>query len=178
MPLHHLAFATRDLEVTHRFYTEAMGFDLIKVEAGKTPSGGWAKHVFYGIGSGECIAFWDLHDDTIPEDFSPAISKGLGLPMWVNHVAFKAADLADLEARKKRWLEHGLTVSEVDHRWCVSIYAVDPNRILVEFCTNTRELTDEDRAEAHRLLRDPSPPLATPPPTQVFRPDGKTSTEG
>jgi catechol 2,3-dioxygenase-like lactoylglutathione lyase family enzyme len=171
MPFHHLAFATRDLETTHDFYTDAMGFELAKVEAGKTPSGGWAKHVFYATGGGEFIAFWDLHDETIPAEFSTAISGGLGLPPWVNHVAFQAQDLDDLEVRKRRWLDFGLTVSEVDHRWCRSIYTVDPNQILVEFCTLTRELTEEDRAEAERLLRDPSPPLTTPKSVNVFRPE-------
>jgi len=41
--------ATRDVEATHRFYTEAMGFELMKVEVGKT-DGGWAKHLFYSTG--------------------------------------------------------------------------------------------------------------------------------
>ncbi len=39
----------------------------------------------------------DLHDDTIPE-FDPAISGGLGLPTWVNHIAFAASSLDDLAA--------------------------------------------------------------------------------
>src|SRR2546421_509771 len=30
MAFHHVALATRDLEATHRFYTEAMGFELVK----------------------------------------------------------------------------------------------------------------------------------------------------
>src|SRR5215468_11723354 len=45
MGFHHVAIATRDLAATHRFYTEAMGFELAKVVAGKSPEGGWAKHV-------------------------------------------------------------------------------------------------------------------------------------
>ena len=36
MGIHHMAFATRDAEATHRFYSEAMGFELVKVEVGKT----------------------------------------------------------------------------------------------------------------------------------------------
>jgi catechol 2,3-dioxygenase-like lactoylglutathione lyase family enzyme len=171
MPFHHLAFATRDLEGTHRFYSEAMGFDLAKVEAAKTPAGGWAKHLFYDAGDGEFIAFWDLHDDSIPKNFSPSISQGLGLPPWVNHVAFQARGPGDLEARKKRWLAKGHTVSEVDHGWCRSVYTVDPNGILIEFCANTRALGEKDRAEAQRLLRDPSPPLGAPGSVQVFRPE-------
>ena len=33
MAFHHVAITTKDLDATHRFYTEAMGFDLVKVEA-------------------------------------------------------------------------------------------------------------------------------------------------
>jgi catechol 2,3-dioxygenase-like lactoylglutathione lyase family enzyme len=158
MGVHHLAFATRDAETNHRFYTEAMGFDLLKVEVGKT-EGGWAKHLFYGTGPtrDQLIAFWELHDPTLPEDWSPAISKGQGLPLWVNHLAFSADDLDDLARRRDRWLAHGHDVMEIDHDWCVSIYTEDPNGILVEFCTLVRDLTDEDRKEALELLRDPNP---------------------
>jgi class 3 adenylate cyclase len=41
------------------------------------------------------LAFWDLHDDRYV-DFDPRISEGLGLPTWVNHLAFAATDVADL----------------------------------------------------------------------------------
>ena len=44
------------------------------------------------------IAFWDLHDDRMV-DFDPALSLGLGLQPWVNHIAFAAADMDDIERR-------------------------------------------------------------------------------
>jgi catechol 2,3-dioxygenase-like lactoylglutathione lyase family enzyme len=171
MGFHHTAFATRDLHATHKFYTEAMGFELVKVAIGATDAGGWAKHLFYETGKDEYIAFWDLHDDTL-KDWSPAISTGQNLPIWVNHLAFRAKDLGDIEARKQRWLAHGHTVSEIDHGWCTSIYAVDPNGILVEFCTTTQPMTAQDREEALRLLNDPHPPLDAPPPVKMFHPPG------
>ena len=92
MGVHHMAFGTRDVEATHRFYTEAMGFELMKVEVGKT-DGGWAKHLFYSTGEprDQMIAFWDLHDPTLPAGWSGAISTGQGLPIWVNHLAFSAS---------------------------------------------------------------------------------------
>lgn len=160
MGVHHLAFATRDAEATHRFYTEAMGFELVKVEVGKT-EGGWAKHLFYSTGEprDQLIAFWDLHDPTLPATWSPAISTSQGLPIWVNHLAFTASDLADLARRRDRWLACGHDVMEIDHDWCVSIYAQDPNGILVEFCTLVRDFTADDRREALQLLRDPHPPV-------------------
>ena len=173
MGFHHTAFATRDLESIHTFYTEAMGFELAKVIAAPSPEGGWAKHVFYETGKDEYIAFWELHDMKVPESWSPAISKGQGLPPWVNHLAFRATDADDLEARKQRWLEHGHSVAEVDHGWCKSIYTEDPNGTLVEFCTTTRALGDADREEALRLLRDPKPPLETPPSAEFHMPKKK-----
>ena len=163
MGFHHTAFATRDLEAIHKFYTEAMGFELAKVVAAPSPEGGWAKHVFYETGKDEYIAFWELHEMNVPSSWSPALSKGQGLPTWVNHLAFRATDLADLETRKQRWLEHGHSVAEVDHGWCKSIYTEDPNGTMVEFCTTTAELGTADREEAIRLLKDPKPPLETPP---------------
>ena len=170
MAVHHLALASRDTRATHAFYTEAMNFGLVKVEIAATPSGGWAKHFFYDQGDGALIAFWELHDETMPADLSTGISTGLGLPVWVNHIAFAARDRADLDLRRERLVAHGIEVLEIDHGWCVSIYAEDPNGILVEFCLSTRALTQADRDEAQRLLLDPAPEVSkTSPPMRVYR---------
>jgi catechol 2,3-dioxygenase-like lactoylglutathione lyase family enzyme len=165
MPFHHVALATRDLPATHRFYTELMGFELAKVVVGPTENeGGWAKHVFYDTGDG-LLAFWELHDDEIGE-FDPAISVALGLPAWVNHLAF-STDLEGLDRCRDRWLAAEIDVAEVDHGFCRSIYADDPNGILVEWCADTRPLDDTDRIEAERLLADPAPSVG-PMPVPIF----------
>jgi catechol 2,3-dioxygenase-like lactoylglutathione lyase family enzyme len=158
MGFHHVALATRDLPATHRFYTEVMGFALAKVVAAKSPEGGWAKHVFYRTPGGDLMAFWELHDVPVTGDWSPAISTGMGLPAWVNHIAFRA-ETSEIEDRKKRWLEAGHDVMEVDHGFCVSIYTVDPNGILVEWCADVRLLDESDHEEAERLFAAPNPPL-------------------
>jgi catechol 2,3-dioxygenase-like lactoylglutathione lyase family enzyme len=169
MPYHHVAVAVRDLAATHAFYTESMGFDLVKAQAAPTDApGGWAKHVFYATGevaegdAPSLIAFWELHDDRMP-DFDLAISTGLGLEPWDNPIAVHARDLDAIESRKKRWLDHGHDVVEIDHGFCVSIYTLDPNRILVEFCTDTAPYTAEDRAHALALITDGDPALEAPP---------------
>ncbi|HUO49656.1 MAG TPA: VOC family protein [Acidimicrobiales bacterium] len=161
MGFHHVAIATRDLEATHRFYTEAMGFRLVKTNVAPTgnPGGGWAKHLFYDTGDGTLIAFWELHDDTLPAEYDTAISTGLGLPEWVNHIAFDAPSLDDLAVAARRWQEAGITVIELDHGWCTSIYATDPNGVLVEFCCTTAVFTAADAAEAESRRTDPAPPL-------------------
>jgi catechol 2,3-dioxygenase-like lactoylglutathione lyase family enzyme len=164
MGIHHIALATRDMEATHAFYTEAMGFELAKAIAAPTETpDGWAKHVFYRTGGDDgLIAFWDLHDDSLP-DFDPALSASQGLPVWVNHLAFHARDEEHLAACRDRWLDADIDVAEIDHGWCRSIYATDPNGTLVEWCCDTTELGAGDAAEAADLLADPRPELGTPP---------------
>ncbi len=149
MPYHHLALATHDMKAIDLFYTRAMGFELVKCERAATPAGGWAKHFFYQTGNGELMAFWELHDDSLPQDFPTSISAAAGLPEWTNHLAFAADDRSDLEARKQRWLENGYDVLEIDHHWCYSIYTKDPNEMLIEFCVTTQAFDVED-AEAAR----------------------------
>ncbi len=162
MAFHHVAIATKDLAATHRFYTEAMGFELVKVEAAPTPEQGWARHLFYDTGDGEMFAVWDLHVPSL-EGYGTEISTGLGLPPWVNHIAFNSPDLDDLKVRLERWIDQGLECVRIDHGWCTSIYTNDPNGVTVEFCSSTRELTAADRAEALELLHATEPRLNDPP---------------
>jgi catechol 2,3-dioxygenase-like lactoylglutathione lyase family enzyme len=148
MAFHHLALATRDLPGTDHFYREVMGFRLVKLVAAPTPEGGWAKHVFYDTGDGTLIAFWELHVEAIGDAFPTDLNRSIGLPPWVNHVAFASPSLEDLATRRAHWQEHGLTVVEIDHEWCRSIYASDPNGITVEFCCTTAGLSAADEAWA------------------------------
>ncbi len=167
MSFHHVAIVTKDLEASHRFYSEAMGFELRNVDVIPFLERGWARHLFYDTGGGEMLALWDLHGDELT-DYSTAISTGLGLPNFVNHIAFTATDLDDLDAKKDRWLAHGHDVVMVDHGWCVSIYANDPSGNMVEFCTTTRELDDDDRRRARERLLETAPEVDTRPPKTEF----------
>jgi catechol 2,3-dioxygenase-like lactoylglutathione lyase family enzyme len=167
MSFHHVAITTRDLDASHRFYTEAMGFDLVQVDVIPFLEDGWARHLFYDTGNGELLALWDLHSDQLG-DFDPAISTGLGLPNFVNHIAFGAADLDDLDARKDRLVANGHDVARIDHGWCTSIYANDPSGIMIEFCTTTAAMGDDNRREARRLLAEIHPALSRGEPTVEF----------
>jgi catechol-2,3-dioxygenase len=103
------------------------------------------------------MAFWELHDDRIGNQFPVDINAAIGLPAWVNHIAFDAASIEELYEHRDRWRRHGLTVAEVDHDFCVSIYTSDPNHNMVEFCHTTRPFTDAERDRAMQVLLDPSP---------------------
>ena len=174
MGIHHLAFASADTKATHAFYTELMGFELAKVVVGPTPEGGWARHFFFSTGeaAGQLIAFWELH---LPGDPKPktAISTDLGHPQWVNHLAFTADDRQMLDTARVRWTDAGHEVVELDHEFCVWIYTVDPNGILVEWCMDSRPLDERDTNNAERLLWGDNPEHESPvgfkvhPPTNV-----------
>lgn len=171
MGFHHVALAVNDLQATHHFYTEVMGFELVKTVVAPTddPNGGWAKHVFYNTGGDGMIAFWELHDSRAPEGFDARISEGLGLPAWVNHLAFAATDMDEINQRRETWNEHGIDVFEVDHGFCRSVYATDPSGILVEWCTDTRPYTEADKTAALAALHEAKPKFE-PPPEAWFHP--------
>ncbi len=173
MGFHHVALATRDVEATHRFYTEVMGFELVKVAVGPTPSRnpdhqGFSKHFFYATNtdadddtergdSKDLIAFWDLHCDEVGDAYNDNIGEATGLPNWVNHIAFDAPTPEALDRHRLRWQQHGHRVIEIDHGFCRSIYLNDPSGNMVEFCNTTRPFTDDERTAARHKLIEPHP---------------------
>ena len=164
MGYHHLALACKDMQAIHAFYEGVMGFELVKVEVGPVPEGGWGKHFFYRMeDNSKFIAFWELHDVPGAENMDTNISRAAGLPDQINHISFDVADMAELQQRKQQWLDAGLQVLEIDHNWCHSIYTRDPNENLVEFCLTTGSFTEEDRATAIKALTSTEPEFSKPP---------------
>jgi catechol 2,3-dioxygenase-like lactoylglutathione lyase family enzyme len=152
----HLALATNDLEATHRFYTEAMGFTLVHVEAADTDvPGSWLRHAFYDTGDGTLLAFQEFHNDERFTGHDLAISRGLGLPTWVNHLAFRLDDLDALANARDRWLRSGHDVVAMGHSHGNSIYADDPNGNVVEWSCITEPFSEAERDNALHRLRDP-----------------------
>jgi catechol 2,3-dioxygenase-like lactoylglutathione lyase family enzyme len=175
--IHHLAITPKNFQESHKFYTEVMGFKLCKIVKRQAMGGakaGWTKHVFYETGKGSYFVLWDLHLTGLEDDdWKAPISTGLGLPWWINHIAFEVASLEELEEKKQIWLAAGNKVSEVVHEFITSIYTKDPDGNMVEFTCNTRELTEEDRDEAERLLIDDSPAVDPDYPGMIYLPDGR-----
>ena len=148
--MHHVAYACRDIDATNHFYTELMGMPLVHTEV-KTLESGFFRHVFYDTGDGSCIAFFDVHGIGEKPNWSSAISTGNGLPVWVNHIAF-AADVDRQEAARARFEAAGIKpLMEIDHGWCHSLYYVDPNGIMVEFCRDTPGFEPDGALATSRL---------------------------
>ena len=164
MGYHHLALACTDIEAIHAFYEGILGFELVKVEIGPVPEGGWAKHFFYRMeDDSKFIAFWEMHDVPGGDTVQTNLSKAAGVPDQINHISFDVADRADLERRREQWLAAGLQVLEIDHNWCHSIYTKDPNDNLVEFCLTTGSFTAQDRDTALAALTAERPEFSPPP---------------
>ncbi len=133
--LHHFAWRCRDTEETRRFYEDLLGLPLVHViRADHVPSTGEYcpyVHIFFRMGDGSHIAFFDLGDDTAAEP-SP------NTPAWVNHLALRVDSVADLEAAKARLEAAGVAViGTTDHHIIRSIYFFDPNGIRLELTTPT-----------------------------------------
>ena len=164
MGYHHLAMACNDIGAIHDFYEGIMGFELVKVEIGPVPEGGWAKHFFYRMeDDSKFIAFWELHDVPGVENPETNLSKAAGLPDQINHIAFDVAGMDELATRKQQWLSAGLHVLEIDHNWCYSIYTKDPNDNVVEFCASTGSFTEDDRKAALAALTSAEAEFSPPP---------------
>ncbi len=57
--------------------------------------------------------------------------------MWVNHVAFRATVERQEQARAALVAMGKEPHMELDHGWCHSLYILDPNGIMIEFCRDT-----------------------------------------
>ncbi len=150
---HHVAFACRDLRETVDFY-EGLGFPLVHTEVtGRVIDGveHFLRHIFFDLGNGSSLAFFDLHGVGETAEWSTDLSDATGTPKWVNHVAFRATIDRQEEVRA-HMIAAGIPMfMEADHGWCHSIYLVDPNGIMVEFCRDAPGFVP-NRDEAIRLL--------------------------
>lgn len=159
--LHHVAYATRDPEATYEFYSKKLGMRLAHTENHRQGDG-YFRHFFFDIGSGEFLAFFEVRDVGEKTDYRTDVSSSAGLPVWVNHLAFRLDTEEELDAMKRRMIDNGIDgLQEIDHGWCRSVYALDPNGIMIEFCVTTKPhdfaMSEE---EALRLLRLPPEEIA------------------
>ena len=151
--LHHFAYRCRNAEQTRAFYEDVLGLKLAHViEADHVPSTGEYSpyfHIFFELGDGSYVAFFDLGDDkaTTPDPETPA---------WVNHLALEVGGEPELEAAKARLEDAGVEVLGItDHGFVKSIYFFDPNGIRLELtCRMTGEEEMAEKAAEARAGLD------------------------
>lgn len=132
--LNHLVLNVRDIEESHRFWTEILGFRMVGELHARPERPNPPKMRFY---SGEKDGKTHHHDLALCENTSlpepPKEFKMFGTPMAVNHVAITLPD-------RESWLRQlaylqGKGVKferRVDHGMTHSLYIQDPNGYGVE----------------------------------------------
>lgn len=149
---HHVAFRCRDVAETRHFYSDILGLELAAALAFDRSPGGEPlryMHLFFRMGDGRFIAFFDLPDHARPDLFR----RGSG---FTRHVALEVADRPALEAARARMQAAGLEVDgPIDHGFVHSIYTYDPNGIQVELTCRDADhdgFLARERAEADAAI--------------------------
>ena len=145
---HHLAFITRDLETTIRFYRDLLCFPLVAGMGNTT-----FKHYFFKVTDTDQIAFF-AYDQAQPmeEKFHGVPTN---LPLGFDHVAIGVDSKTRLFEMKDRLEAADFKVmGPVDHGIGWSIYFFDPNGIPLELVWANLEIT------VPPLMGDSNPPMA------------------
>lgn len=154
--LHHTAYVSSDLERTRAFYEDIIGLPLLATWCESDMLFGAERtycHVFFGLADGGALAFFQFARQEDQELFGPKMPES---PF--HHVALKVN--ADVQAgieqrlRAKGFAEPRIYVLE--HGYCRSLYATDPDGMIVEFTVDHEavdEISDKRRASAHADLK-------------------------
>jgi catechol 2,3-dioxygenase len=131
----HLVLNVKDVEVSEKFYTEVLGFEI----AVKRPLG-----TFLTCGK----IHHDLALFQAPEDAQPVSEGRLGL----NHFAVQIEDVDELQEVYQHLKAHGVPIDRlVDHGMTKSVYFFDPDGNRIEFFCNSTDTA----AEGLALMRSP-----------------------
>ena len=153
--VHHSAFRCRDAEETRKFYEEVLGLPLkATVVADELPGSGEKlpyMHLFFEMGDGNYIAFFDIPDGVKDDMFGAKWGMEL-------HFAMEAATMDELMAFKARLESCGVPCfGPIDHHFCHSIYFWDPNGLALEITTRDAEhdgIMTEEAERAHEVVAE------------------------
>jgi len=154
--LHHNAYVTRDMEATRKFYEEVIGLPLIATWSESDELFGAVRtycHCFFGLGDGGALAFFQFEKPEDQEQFGPR------MPFSPFHHIALNVDAETQQAIEDRLKKAGYKEPEsfvLEHGYCRSVYATDPNGLIVEFtldAPNAGAINATRRAQAHADLR-------------------------
>ena len=160
--INHLALVCRDMAKTVDFYTNVLGMPLTRT---LDLPGGSGQHFFFDVGNGDSLAFFWFPNapEAAPGVAAPEALVGRGSSTSahgsMNHVAFDVP-AEKIEEYRERLLSKGVEVTEVFNHddspaqvspemtedvFIRSIYFFDPDGILLEFASWTKEPGPGDR---------------------------------
>lgn len=153
--INHVAYRCRDAEQTRWFYSDVLGLPLAAaLVAEQVPGLGDNvpfMHLFFELGNGEFVAFFDQPETAEARQFERAHS-------FERHLALEVPDEAALLAWQAEINSRGVScLGPVDHGFVKSVYMYDPNGLQVELTCRTAAfagiLADEARA-APSVMKD------------------------
>ena len=151
--IHHLALTTDDMDETVRFYHGVLGARLVATLGNES-----FRHYFFEFAPGQTVAFFEYRGVT-----HDGFAKPAGIPdpraLQFDHLSFRLADDAALEALRERLESFGCEVTTVvDHDVMHSIYFTDNNGIALEASCWVVDATEgEPDHSDRRLFADPDP---------------------
>ena len=154
--LHHSAYVSRDLEATRKFYEDVIGLPLLATWCESDMLFGAERtycHVFFGLADGGALAFFQFEKPEDAELFGPQMP-----PTPFHHLALKV-DRATQDAIVKRLKDAGYDEPKsfvLEHGYCRSVYATDPNGMIVEFTLDhpdVEKINATRRQDAHAELK-------------------------
>ncbi|MCX5042100.1 VOC family protein [Aldersonia sp. NBC_00410] len=169
--INHLALVCSDMKRTIDFYSGVLGMPLIKT---LDLPGDLGQHFFFDCGGGNSIAFFWLSDSP---DAAPGVAAPKGLPDEgelasaigsMNHVAFQVP-LEKFDEYYERMKAEGIKVSRILNHddspsgvsrnihpgtFVRSFYFMDPDGVLLEFASWTREFTEADVSHEPKTAAD------------------------
>jgi len=128
--IHHVAYRCKDAKETVLWYQRMLNMDFMLAFAEdyvpSTHEPDPYMHLFLDAGSGNVLAFFELPT-------KPEMGCDPNTPTWVQHIAFKVKDRAELQEFKEHLEKNGVEVlGTTDHGVFHSIYFFDPNGHRVE----------------------------------------------
>lgn len=153
--VHHAAFRCRDAEQTRWFYCDVLGLKLAGGVASERVPGTNAPdpfvHLFFEMGNGEFLAFFDAPGSASETSFARKDSFDM-------HWAFELESEAALAAMPERVRSFGFgCYGPIDHGFVRSIYLYDPNGIQIEFTARVPahdRILAEEEARFTDMLKD------------------------
>jgi len=136
--IHHVAYRCKDAKETVEWYRDMLGMEFILAIAENyvpsTHEPDPYMHVFLDAGNENVLAFFELPT-------KPEMGRDPNTPIWVQHIAFKVKDRAELLEFKEHLEKNGVEVLGVtDHSIFHSIYFFDPNGHRIELaCPDPEE---------------------------------------
>jgi catechol 2,3-dioxygenase-like lactoylglutathione lyase family enzyme len=148
--LHHTAYVSKDLEKTRAFYEDIIGLPLVATWCEADELFGTVRtycHCFFGLADGSALAFFQFAHEHDQELFGPPMPK---TPF--HHIAL-AVDAETQAKVADRLAQAGYREPDtfvLEHGYCRSLYAHDPNGMIVELTCDAAEAVREDVAAARR----------------------------